>query len=162
MRLHHLLLPLLLIAPLTGCGRRPAAQTGRYGLPASGAVRLVATRIAETPAKVHWKWSLLGSRNWETPAVAGTEASLSGGYALNAVGKQGGCHVWELDLEGSQKDGTWSWRITVHGSNGKTARSEGTARRLKIHASTDSETGLPSDLLLAEIDDSPVRWRIPK
>lgn len=153
---------LLILAGAFGCVSRPTAPQGRYGLPADGRVRLVATRLKESDNELHWKWSLLGSRNWERAEVAGTEAKLLGGYPLNATDRNGGSHVWEMDLTARRTKSEWSWTLTVHGSNGETARHSGTAQSIRIQGTSDTETGLPADLSLAQIDRSPVRWVIPR
>jgi len=153
-------LPILTLALVAGCRSTPPAT--RLGIPAEDRVRVLATTVAETDAKRHWKWSVLAGRNWETPRIEGTTASLAGGYPLNAAMRSGGCHTWEVDLVAEHRDGAWEWSLEVHGSNGRTAKATGRSERVERVSTTETETGLPADLRLARIDDNPVDLKLPR
>ncbi len=145
---------------------------GSLGVPPSGQVRVVARRIEQTADRVHWKWSVIGERNWETPVAQGPALSLEGTYALNDAGaNRQGCNIYEADLVATRdaKGGPARWKLTLHGSDGDTATSEGelpsgaAARNaVKITQDADALLSLPADVPLATVDGKPVTLRIPR
>jgi len=145
---------------LSGCRSQP--PSGRLGIPAPDRARLLVVKVADTPDKRHWKWSVLAGRNWESPVIDGTTAVLEGGYPLNAAMRSGGCHTWEMDLSAKRAGERWNWAIELHGSNGRTARSSGTALSIEPVSTLETETGLPCELRLARIDGNPVVLRLPR
>lgn len=115
------------------------------------------TRLEDTETRKHWKWTVLGDRNWTEASVTGATAALTGTYGMSAAGKSGGCPTWECDFSAAQgAGGAWRWKVVVHGSNGKTATGSGTTRSVRIVGVSDTETGLPASLRLAELAESPV------
>jgi hypothetical protein len=162
-------------AGVSGCTRvaSSAAQRGEdgaLGIPSDGRVRIVATRVAQTADAVHWKWSVIGERNWTGVAAKETDLSLTGTYPLNDATRRGGCNVYEADLtaERAGKDGAGRWKLTLHGSNGSTETSEGdlpagkTADAVKIVQDTSTVERLPAAIRLAEVDGRPVTLNIAR
>ncbi|MFM7320056.1 MAG: hypothetical protein ACKO5K_00855 [Armatimonadota bacterium] len=152
----------LALVALTAAGCRPAPTSARLGVPAADRARVYFASIADTADKRHWKWSILAGRNWETPRIEGTTMILEGGYPLNAALRSGGCHTWEVDLKAGRSDSGWSWTLELHGSNGRTARSNGSAAEIDVLETSEKETGLPAELRLARIGGNPVVLRLPR
>jgi|GEM_PF-1107128 len=160
---------------LGGCRGRDAEGGGRsLGIPAPRKVRVIARRVAQTPDVVHWKWSLIGERNWRKPEAQEMGLSLSDTYPLNSTSERGGCNIWEVDVTVRRDGGAASapvrWEAVLHGSNGDTARSGGTldagkssgslANTLHIRQDRDAVVRLPANLTLATLDGRPVTLRV--
>jgi hypothetical protein len=103
----------------TGCRRAPRKQ-GSLSIPTEGNVRIVSTKVEQTPNRLHWKWSVIGERNWREAKVSGLAASLNKTYSLNDATERGGCNIWETDF--TVADGRWT--LILHGSDGTTAKDE--------------------------------------
>lgn len=160
--------------PNTGCpARSDSAQRppGHLSVPASGKVRIVTTKIKDSLDSVHWKWSVIGERNWTEANVSATTASLGGTYPLNSTSRSGGCHVWECDVI-VKRTGPDSaeYVLNLHGSNGTTARTSGSlpsvkkgdALPIEPAQETDTLLRLPAELRLATVDGKPITFRIEK
>ncbi len=149
----------------TGCRKAPRKQ-GSLSIPTGGNVRIVSTKVEETQGGVHWKWSVIGERNWREAKVSGLAASLSKTYPLNDATERGGCNIWETDL--SVDDGKWT--LILHGSDGTTSKDEGTlaagsadiSRAVVISQQDDRLTSLPADLTLATVDGKPLTLHIER
>ncbi|MES2459514.1 MAG: hypothetical protein V4671_02965, partial [Armatimonadota bacterium] len=81
--------PTVLLA--TGCRKAPRKQ-GSLSIPTEGNVRIVSREVENTASRRHWKWSVIGERNWRTADVSGTTASLTSTYPLNDATERGGCN----------------------------------------------------------------------
>ncbi|MGC4047502.1 MAG: hypothetical protein QM758_27215 [Armatimonas sp.] len=148
-------LTLLLISLLSGC--RPSGRdgSGRFARPADGTVHVLYTRLSSE----HIKWSIIGERNWIEPQAQGSSLALRDVYPLNTVDRQGGCFTWEIDLI-LEKD---QWRTRLHGSNGKTAESNGPRKGdLSLRIDRDTDLRLPADTVLANVGDTPIRLSIAR
>jgi hypothetical protein len=160
---YHRALPFLAgVVCLHGCGKTSPQFGSRLTVPAPDRVRIVYTRLSADNQRIHAKWSIIGGKNWDLPVAANLSLGLTGGYPLNAPMRQGGCHTWEFDLDAEKIDGQWKWKTIVHGSNGKTAGSQGTAAKIDLLLQSDSEERLPCQLDLARIDNTPLTLTVPK
>jgi hypothetical protein len=109
---------------------------------------------------------VIGERNWREAGVSGTAAALTSTYPLNDATERGGCNIWETDLTVSEG----RWTLVLHGSDGTTAKSEGTlaagstdlSKAVEIRQENDRLISLPADLTLATVDDKPVTLRIER
>jgi hypothetical protein len=149
----------------TGCRKAPRKQ-GSLSIPTEGNVRIVSREIENTSGRRHWKWSVIGERNWRKAEVAGMAASLSGTYPLNDTTERGGCNIWEMDLTAA--DGQWT--LVLHGSDGTTAKAEGElaagstdlSQAVEIRQDDDRLISLPADLTLAAVEGKPVTLHIER
>ncbi len=158
---------LILLAALTvvlasGCRKAPR-RDGVLSIPTDGNVRIVSREVDSASGHLHWKWSIIGERNWRKAGVVGTAASLTGTYPMNDATERGGCNIWEGDLDVT--DGRWTF--TLHGSDGTTAKDGGTlaasaAQAVQIQQEDDKLTSLPAELTLANIDGKPLTLRIER
>ena len=106
--------------PMLGCSRStpPAAASGitrAYDkpipeAPSAGKVRLVSQKLQEDAKTVHWKWTIVGDRNWTGISGSDNGVELTGAYPLNATDRGGGTNAFECELVLS----------TVGSANGKT------------------------------------------
>jgi hypothetical protein len=163
------LLLIFLFAPtvllVAGCRKAPRKQ-GALSMPTEGNVRIVSREIENTPARRHWKWSIIGERNWRKADIQGSAATLTSTYPLNDPTERGGCNIWETDL--TVAEGRWT--LVLHGSDGTTAESEGKLPAdstnlsdvLKIRQEDDRLTSLPADITLATVNNEPVTLRIER
>lgn len=140
----------------------PPTSSSRLAVPPPDRVRVVYAELSSDDQRIHAKWSIIGGKNWETPMAKGPVLSLAGGYPLNASLRSGGCHTWEFDLDAQRVAGEWKWKAIAHGSNGKTARSEGTAARIEVLLDRDSEERIPCRVTVARIGDDNLVLDIPK
>jgi hypothetical protein len=148
-----------------GCQKAPR-KLGSLSMPTEGNVRIVSREIENTPTRLHWKWSIIGERNWRKAMVTDTAATLSDTYPLNDTTVRGGCNIWETDL--TVADGHWSY--VLHGSDGKTAKSEGTlsagstdlSKAVTIREDGDRLTSLTANLVLATVDGKSMTFRIER
>lgn len=149
----------------TGCRRAPRKQ-GSLSIPTEGNVRIVSTKVEQTPNRLHWKWSVIGERNWREAKVSGLAASLNKTYSLNDATERGGCNIWETDF--TVADGRWT--LILHGSDGTTAKDEGmlaeggadVSKAVEINQQEDRLTSLPADLTLATVDGKPLTLHIER
>ena len=160
-----LILLVTLVAVLAvGCRKAPR-RDGLLSIPTDGNVRIVSREVENAAGRLHWKWSIIGERNWRKANVTGTAAALTGTYPLNDTTERGGCNIWEGDLDVT--DGRWTF--TLHGSDGTTAKDGGTlaagadpAQAVRIQQEDDKLTSLPAELTLANIDGKPLTFRIER
>jgi hypothetical protein len=96
------------VLPTLGCNRgsSPAGGPGitrAYDVavpdpPEPGKVRLVAQKVREDATTVHWKWTVVGDRNWTGQAGSTYGVELKDGYPLNATDRVGGTNAFECEL----------------------------------------------------------------
>jgi hypothetical protein len=169
---------LLLAGLVSGCEVEGKADAGRLSVPSQGKARIVATKISDTPEKVHWKWSLIGERNWGGTEVVGKDKAGAGNLVLgltepspiNNPTKAKGCNVWELDLTAEKADGAVQWKATLHGSDGTTTETASTEPStaakagdvVRVLQTGDATPGLPAELKVAEINGKPLVFRVAK
>ncbi|MBC8102509.1 MAG: hypothetical protein H7Z41_07955 [Cytophagales bacterium] len=156
--------PMALLA--IGCGKAPRKQ-GALAIPTSGNVRVVSRKVAQTPSRLQWKWSVIGERNWRSAQVKDATASLTKTYPLNDATQSGGCNIWECDLTAERGQ----WTLTLHGSDGTTATGTGALpanagadprKAVQIREEADRLTSLPADLTLATVDGKTVAFHIDR
>ena len=193
-----LVLPIPLLS-IGGCGRETQGmpggngQPGALSIPATGFVRIVSRDIQEKPPttaqtsavtsaaseSLHYKWSLIGERNWQNPKADKNGFTLGDVYALNSTTNRGGCNIWECDLTARRTSAADTktpaeveWQLIIHGSNGQTARAEGVAPLappqgsikdvVQVVQTRDEPTALPTDVLLARIGTNEVRLHVAR
>ena len=102
-----------------GCAPQTPAATGRLAIPEKDQVRIVARTVEESAKKIHWKWSVIGERNWTEASVndnaGGATLSLNKTYPLNTPLRRGGCNIWECDLTGELSGDSVRWEAVFHG-----------------------------------------------
>ena len=156
---------------LMGCNRAAPRGSGPLQLPAEGYINLLSRSIMQSPDKIHWKWSILGERNWRKAEAQGAVLSLSDVYALNNVTERGGCNVWELDLEVTAPNGQPAvWEARLHGSVGTTVVGKGTLdlqgssliSAVRIVETGDTSLHLPADIIVARLGGTDLRLTIAK
>ena len=98
---------------------------------------------------------------------------------MNSTTKRGGCNIWECDLTARSQavadqtkptNAAVEWHLTIHGSNGQTARTEGTMpapqnggsveNAIHVMQTRDEPVRLPADVILARVGDQEVRLRV--
>ncbi len=158
----------------TGCKPDVGARgEGALAIPPSGSARVVAVKVEESAARVHWKWSVIGERNWKQATAEGknrvVRMTLAQTYALNSVSERGGCNIWECDLlvtRAAKPTDPATYVVTLHGSDGATVTTQGTVASsgdklpVDIAQSVNTVPRLPADVALATIGDIPVTLRI--
>jgi len=107
LRWASLVLALAVLAGL-GCNRGPApagapAVTRAYDVavpdpPEAGKVRLVAQKVREDATTVHWKWTIVGDRDWTNQSGSSDGVELTGTHPLNATDVVGGTNAFECEL----------------------------------------------------------------
>jgi hypothetical protein len=159
MRLAFLFVIALLLA---GCPKPTRQGTEKLSPPTEGYLRLIPTKVKETPELIHYQWSLLGERNWTTPTVAEGKAALADVYKLNDARRYGGCPTWLCDVVFTKQATDWKWELRLHGSNGKTATESGTAAGTpEILVPKDLDMRLPADLPLAKLGEKTLSLSVP-
>jgi len=164
------------LSVLAGCKSPDAGARGEGALavPPSGSIRLVSTGLEQSAARAHWKWTIIGDRNWrEATAESGERAAtmaLVQTYPLNSVTDRGGCNTWECDLlvtRTSEKADSAAYVVTLHGSNGFTATAKGTIVTesggdlpIEIAQKSDTLARMPADVALATVGKTPITLRI--
>ena len=167
-----------------GCGRETQGTTVRgeqstLSIPPKDFVRLVSRQIQDTPIvgetgdktqsapeMLHYKWSVIGERNWQNPKADKGGFVLGDVYPLNDTRKRGGCNIWECDLSAQATGNAVAWHLIVHGSNGQTAIADGTTpgvdikTALRVVQTRDEAVALPADVLLAKIGEQEVRLKV--
>lgn len=154
------------MALLTGCMPRNATEggVGPLSIPAAGETRIVSRQIGDKTADtLHWKWSLIAGSNWTKATADNGKLSLTQPYPLNDPDHIHGTNVWECDLTAERtKDApnTVHWNATLHGSNGSTAKADGTTplngdieSTIRVLVDQDTIQKLPADISLAKIAD---------
>jgi hypothetical protein len=132
----------------------------------------VSRKIEQTPDRLHWKWSVIGERNWTEARAADGQLSLAKTYPLNSTVRRGGCNIWECDLtaERGPAANMIRWTAILHGSVGTTVRDEGTVRdtgggpvsAVRVELDRDTVERLSADLLLAHVGETAIRLRIER
>jgi hypothetical protein len=162
-------------AVIVCAGCRP--DTGPYGplsVPPAGMVRLIPGAVPPvSPDRVGWTWSILGERNWIQPSATESRLSLRDAYPLNDVQRMHGCNTWNCGLalvrDPAHPDSA-RWTLTLHGSNGATAQSQGTValagRDLTAVAQVvqdrDATTSLPATFTIARLANHDITVAVAK
>jgi hypothetical protein len=147
-----LLTSLCLILCLAGCQPQRPTGIGRASIPPEGSVKLLVTKIAETQTNWHFKWTILGDRNWKKAAIDQNAITLSDVSKLNDPKNTGGCNTWEIDLDAQKVTSGWLIKETIHGSNGETAtRTQTLSEPPRATQTADSEPRLPLSLTIAQL-----------
>jgi hypothetical protein len=176
----RLCFPVAVAIVTTGCHSQPP-PAHELDIPPIGSVRIIARQIEQTDRRMHWKWSLIGERNWSRAATTGTDLTLANTYPINDPETRGGCNIWECDLvveraeaPGGAASGAGGagleWSATLHGSDGVTAKSGGPLPgdphalddAVSIRQSDDTDARLPADVTLATVGGHPVVLHIAK
>lgn len=157
----RLLIPLIgACLLLTGCHSRTPEH--ELDMPSEGKARIISRQIEKTDKRLHWKWSLIGERNWRKASAQDASLTLADTYPINDATKRGGCNIWECDLEAERGPDGIHWIATLHGSDGATAKSSGVIPGggtgdvdsvVSILQDQDSQPGLPADTPLASLHD---------
>ena len=169
-----------------------ADEQSTLSIPPEGFVRLVSRQIQDTPnggetgnktqrplEMLHYKWSVIGERNWQNPKADKNGFVLGDVYPLNDTRRRGGCNIWECDLtaqsfvplEQTKPMMGADWHLVIHGSNGQTATADGKsyydakqkmAEVIRVVQTRDEAIALPADILLARIgqDNTEVRLKV--
>lgn len=162
-----------LSSAIFGC-RRDLTSNGPLSIPPANTIRLIpGIHGVETPDRANWTWSILGERNWTAPSANGARATLGDSYPLNDVKRQHGCNTWNCDLtviRDRARTEQADWTLTLHGSNGMTARSAGAvplnggdvAGVTRIEADRASTVDLPATFVLAHLGGTDITLKIEK
>jgi hypothetical protein len=161
---------------LVGCRTMPnATSNGALSIPSEGKVRVISRKIVQGPDKLHWKWSLIGERNWTTAEATETSIGLSKTYPLNDTAHTGGCNIWECDLTAERitdsKTGQTviRWTNVLHGSDGTTRTGTGTLsadqtgdadKIVRIQIDQDTLLKLPAETTLARVGDKDITLHV--
>lgn len=147
MKMFFVVVPTLLLG-LGGC--RPSATsptasgiTRTYAksvpaAPSAGQVRIVPQRIQEDEKLVHWRWTIVGDRNWTLMQQENTDISLGGSYPLDATDRSGGTNAYEVDLKITAEESP-DGRTTLNYS--QSISSIGVKLSGTIHGTVDSGGG---------------------
>ena len=162
------LAPALLLS--SGCRPSEATGNGPLSVPAEGSVRVLSTKVEQTADRLHWKWTIIGERNWATPSAQNTQLALSQTYPANKGERRDGTNIWEADLWAERKGGTLVWRTRLHGINGETCEAKGEtplgnnngSESVQIEHDRPTVERLPATVTLARIGDQTVTWQIAK
>lgn len=157
---------------LAGC-RSDGPTAGRAGLPPSGKVRIVPTRIQEDAKHFSWLWTVVGERNWTTVSTVPSDMRLGASYPMNSKDKIGGTNIWEarviIDTVKTGPAPTYVLHLQLRGSNAAMSESRtpidvGTDGSLTAIAravqSTETIQSLPATLTLANVGRRNVTLRI--
>jgi hypothetical protein len=147
-------------------------------LPPPGKVRIVAEKVREDATTVHWKWTVVGDRNWAEQTGAMDLAELKGAYPLDAANRAGGTNAYECEFAlstgptaGGKSDLTYTQSLTAIGTQlsgavsgytgGGGSSGSGTlwsgakpvdlARAVKVLVTGDQTLPLPLDVVLVEV-----------
>ncbi|MBC8137324.1 MAG: hypothetical protein H8F28_15700 [Fibrella sp.] len=142
--------------------------TTLLGVPNTGKVRVVSSKLETGSDKLHYKWSFIGSSNWRKASGTGTDFVLSDTYPLNSATERGGCNIYEADLIADKASG--KWMVTLHGSDGTTLNTEGALPADKSiqdairisQTAVSANVGTPSDITLAQIEGKPLRLSVAR
>jgi len=83
---------------VSGCGTRSAVSSGPAPAAPPGYVKISPQKISETPTDIHWKWSIVGDRNW-SDLSGGLDSTISKSYPLTGSTQAGGSNVVVYDLD---------------------------------------------------------------
>ncbi len=153
-----------------GCRTNDSASN-KAGLPPSGQVRIVATKILDTPGKVAWEWTIIGERNWRAVELNEVNVRLSKSYPMNDKTVTGGTHLWLVDAvvtKSLKLPDTVDIRIDVRGSDGASASRNQSVSMKDLRSSVivrvqdDRRIGLPAAIDLATIGRLHLRLDISK
>jgi hypothetical protein len=162
---------LFVLLVLTGC-RGGGSSAKNAGLPPSGNVRIVAKQLQEDANTFQWQWTVIGDRNWMEASIDGSNIMIGSSYPFNSKSKTGGTQVWDITVTLQKKpgaaQGTVDKLITVRGSNGTTANSNGfltlTGGSLKesvrVLQPTETTMRLPVNLPLVSIGKQDISLRV--
>jgi hypothetical protein len=67
-------------------------------LPPAGKVRIVAEKIRHDAETMHYKWTIVGDRNWTGMSSNHRLVELDGSYPLDATDRGGGTNAYECEL----------------------------------------------------------------
>jgi hypothetical protein len=66
--------------------------------PPAGHVRIVGENVREDAGAIHWKWTVVGDRNWTSLTSDGDSMTLADPYPLDATDRFGGTNAFECEL----------------------------------------------------------------
>ncbi|GAB4463528.1 MAG: hypothetical protein OHK0029_32340 [Armatimonadaceae bacterium] len=154
----------------TGCrsASSSTSSANRLSIPPRDHVRLLVREVPDPAAEKHWKWSVIGERNW-TVAEVDTQnpeqvvVRLKETFPINRTDKKSGCNIWECDL--TVKEGQINYRI--HGIDGTTATADAPVSGekpeiLRVAQTKDATVRLPAEVTLAEVVGKKVVFQIAK
>lgn len=138
---------------------RPAPSGTTLSIPPPGHARILARKIADTPDRVEWQWTLVGDRNWTEATSRPDGFELGGAYPFNSRSTLGGTHIWIVDLAVARPRGdrVGPLRVdsSIHGSNGTTVTqvwdSSSGSPTLSVIQTEDALVGVPADVILASV-----------
>jgi hypothetical protein len=92
--------------PGAGPGTPPSAAnkiTRKYDkpvpdLPPAGKIHIVAEKIKHAAETLHYKWTIVGDRNWTGTSTTMDAVELNGAYALDSDVIGGGTNAYEYEL----------------------------------------------------------------
>lgn len=157
---------------MVGCNRDSSGPDFRTRNPRPGTVKVLATKLAETPDKQRWQWYIMGDRNWTKPVAAPDgRIELSDAYPLNEVNNREGTFTWYVELVVTRRpaDNKVVWETILHGTNGVTVKASGYASGASsesgslanIRQKTDTNPNMPTEIELARINGGPtIRLRL--
>jgi hypothetical protein len=101
-----LLVPIAVV--MSGCGRSaipatPKASVRTYSQPVPanpppGQVRIVAEKVQEDATISHWKWTIVGDRNWNGTSGSTEGVELKDSYPLNDPSRGGGTNAFQCEV----------------------------------------------------------------
>jgi hypothetical protein len=147
---------------------RPVPSGSALSIPPPGRARILARKIADTPTRVEWQWTIVGDRNWTVVTARTDGYELGGAYAFNSQTTLGGTHIWIVDLSVSKPGGDTAAQLrvdsSIHGSNGTTQTQawnagSGPPTVTAIQAD-DALVSIPADLNLAAVSGRNLTLRI--
>ncbi len=157
---------------ISGCEVESHGDPGGLSIPPKEQVRVIARKIDDPANTVHWKWSVIGERNWTEARVTDTpelSVVLDKTSPLSDPMKRQGCNIWEVDLTTNRTGEGIAWKARIHGSDGMTAEKEGVISGVQnpneavhILQEKDTLTKLPAQLSLARIGEQAVVFRIAR
>ena len=153
-----------------GC-RTNYSASNKAGLPPSGQVRIVATKISDTSEKVAWEWTIIGERNWSTVELSELNIRLSKTYPMNDKTITGGTHLWLVDVvvtKSLKLPGTADIKVDVRGSDGASTYINLSVSmpvlrsNVIVKVQDDRKIGLPAGIDLATLGRLHLRLDISK
>ena len=102
---------LALLCPITGCSDQHAPQPGTVSAgikraydrpvpaaPPDGCIIVSAEKVEESARAVHWRWTILGDRNWKGLKRDGDALILSDSSPLNTPKAEAGTNAFLVDV----------------------------------------------------------------
>ena len=87
---------------------------------------IVSRKIEQTPDRMHWKWSVIGERNWSRATASAGRLTLAQTYPLNTPTRSDGTNIWECDLTAERSGASEiRWTTVLHGIDGTTVQDQG-------------------------------------